>query len=644
MSFFWSLSFAENFYTLPEIVVKDSAIQDKSAFSKTVVKVEQGKTEEKTLSEILENQPGIHVTTLAGRGSYSVVSIRGSTSSQVLVYIDGVLVNSGGNSSVDFSNIPVEQIEKIVIYRGNVPGKFGRGGIGGVISITTRKNLKYNGNISATIGSWKFYKTEGNLKYKKFFANASLEARTGDYPYLNDANTPFNSKDDYHAHRQNNYYNNKNLLFNYKIPIKEGILSTTYRHFYKYRNLPGAAPGRDKSGALTDAVLITKNHHIDTAYSFMLDKGVVSLQPFYDIEKKGFYNPKYKLGMYGLLKSKYSSNRYGGNISYEINLNDYINLGVFGESRVETLKTYFIPQSTWIKNGSYKRVEYAFTFQNDFKFLDKSLFVSPVFRKNKIKDTDRRANVSDSFSKNTCSIGIKYIPVFMKNFYLKFNYGKFVRFPNFYEKFGDGATVIPNSDLDYEKSENFDYGFGFKYKFFTFDLTVFKNRVKNLIEFVMVNERYSMYKNIESADINGVEVNAGINLYNVIIVTANYTKLKTKSKQSGYKLGSPLPNRPAHKTYVRVQSNLKKFTFWIEYNETGKNYFDDGGNYYYNTFCTANAGVVYKRVKKWTFSLTVKNLTNNQDMYSYANGFNVAKLPYYPVEGRHFYFKMNYNF
>ncbi len=652
---FISVNLYSQTFVAPEIIVKEKKIpekEEKLPYTKTVIKIEKFKFEEKTLGEFLKNTPGIHITNLSGRGSYTITSIRGSTSSQVLIYIDGILVNSGGQSAVDLSTIPIEEIDKIEIYRGNVPAKFGRGGIGGVINIITKKNIKKSFSTYLSYGSWKFYKFENELKYNskfgKNFLNISFEGRTGDFPYYNDANTPFNPDDDYHAKRKNNYYNQKNILYNFSQSWEKFAFGLTFRNFFKHRNLPGAAPGSDLPNAHPVAYLTTANNHIDTSFSFFILKGFINAQFFTEKENKKFYNrkPEFGPGLYGLEKSKYITYKSGINLSYELELNDFINLKIYNQNSFERLKVDFTPNSNAVKDGRYKRKEFDISFENDFYLFNKKFIVSPVYRINKIIDKSKKSK--DNFRKNSWSIGLKYYP-FSKNLYLKLNYGKFKRYPNFYEKFGDGGGIIQSIDLKPEYSKNLDYGFGYdiyskKYNIhFNFEWTYFYNKINDLIEYVIINERFSKYLNIEDVKIKGYELSSSLNL-GLINFNINYTKLDSKSLQKGYKKNKPLPNRPGHTFYGRIQLNLSKLIYWLEFNEIGKNFFDNGGNFYYNTYDTLNSGITWTLTKNLKLNITIKNLTNEQDMYAYAVGHDNPKTPYYPLEGRSFYISMNYRF
>ena len=63
----------------------------------------EGKMED--LGEVLQKEAGIQIRQSGGLGSFSTVSMRGSSSEQVLVYMDGVLLNDAAGGGVDLSDI-----------------------------------------------------------------------------------------------------------------------------------------------------------------------------------------------------------------------------------------------------------------------------------------------------------------------------------------------------------------------------------------------------------------------------------------------------------------------------------------------------------------------------------------------------------
>ena len=103
---------------------------------------------------MLSAQSGVLVNDYGPQGQTKTVSIRGSTSSQILVLVDGIRLNSSFDGWVDLSRIPVDAIDHIEIVRGGASSLWGTGAIGGVINIITKKSDKPQINISLSNGSY----------------------------------------------------------------------------------------------------------------------------------------------------------------------------------------------------------------------------------------------------------------------------------------------------------------------------------------------------------------------------------------------------------------------------------------------------------------------------------------------------------
>ncbi len=179
-------------YSLPTITVEAKRPDWESKLSPgtvTIIRPDDYKGEQKTLPELLKNVPGVHVREVNGKGQYTTVSVRGSTAAQVGVFVDGVLFNLGGDAAADISTIPVKNVERIEVYRGYIPARFGGTYIGGVINIVTKRPS--HANVSAQTGrsSWGGY--TGSLQIDAPLASGSLmvgvnkDQSEGDFPYKN---------------------------------------------------------------------------------------------------------------------------------------------------------------------------------------------------------------------------------------------------------------------------------------------------------------------------------------------------------------------------------------------------------------------------------------------------------------------------
>jgi vitamin B12 transporter len=92
------------------------------------------------IGEAISSMPGVEVRRRAGLGSR--VIIRGGASNGVLVLIDGKPINSSQFGAVDLDSLPLDMVERIMVFKPPVPVEFGPGASGGAVNIVTRVNKK----------------------------------------------------------------------------------------------------------------------------------------------------------------------------------------------------------------------------------------------------------------------------------------------------------------------------------------------------------------------------------------------------------------------------------------------------------------------------------------------------------------------
>ena len=124
-----------------------------------------------TLSDILQSINGLQIRQIGGLGNPVSVSIRGSSSKQVQLYIDGQLVNDSQFGGFDLNQIPTEHIQSIEISKNQTIGT-GSSPIGGVIRINTYNPSKDALKLSLAIGSFNHH--EFNILYNKAYQANNL--------------------------------------------------------------------------------------------------------------------------------------------------------------------------------------------------------------------------------------------------------------------------------------------------------------------------------------------------------------------------------------------------------------------------------------------------------------------------------------
>ncbi|SAL27312.1 vitamin B12 receptor BtuB [Caballeronia terrestris] len=100
--------------------------------------------------------PGVQITRNGGPGASSGLYIRGASSAQSLVLVDGVRVESAGLGAAQLSQLMLDEIDHIEVVNGNVSALYGSGAIGGVVQIFTKEggNHPPRFNFEAEYGSY----------------------------------------------------------------------------------------------------------------------------------------------------------------------------------------------------------------------------------------------------------------------------------------------------------------------------------------------------------------------------------------------------------------------------------------------------------------------------------------------------------
>jgi len=126
-----------------------------------------------SLREILAQQPGVQFTSNGSYRSNTGLFLRGASSAQTIVLIDGIRVGSATAGSASLENIPLARIERIEILRGAASALYGPDAVGGVVQIFTREpTAGMNIDVTAGLG------TDGQAQ-----AGVSLRGTTGAIGY-----------------------------------------------------------------------------------------------------------------------------------------------------------------------------------------------------------------------------------------------------------------------------------------------------------------------------------------------------------------------------------------------------------------------------------------------------------------------------
>ncbi|MCP4037220.1 MAG: TonB-dependent receptor plug domain-containing protein, partial [bacterium] len=97
--------------------VESGTLSDNATGFGNLLDLERYAGEHKRLEDLLAQSVGVQIRRFGGEGERAEVSIRGFSSSQVLVELDGVALNGARGNGVDLSSIPLAQLEAVEVLR-----------------------------------------------------------------------------------------------------------------------------------------------------------------------------------------------------------------------------------------------------------------------------------------------------------------------------------------------------------------------------------------------------------------------------------------------------------------------------------------------------------------------------------------------
>ena len=144
-------------YALDEVLVtatrSEQRLADSLPSATVITRSQIESSQTPGLVELLGRQAGVEFARTGGPGSQASLFLRGTNSSQTLVLVDGVRLNTALTGAAALGGVSLDSIERIEIVRGNLSSLYGSEAIGGVIQIFTRGADRSGFEIGGEAGS-----------------------------------------------------------------------------------------------------------------------------------------------------------------------------------------------------------------------------------------------------------------------------------------------------------------------------------------------------------------------------------------------------------------------------------------------------------------------------------------------------------
>jgi iron complex outermembrane receptor protein len=642
----------ESQLTLDKIVVTPSRYsQEISEAASSISVISQNDINNSSATnsvDILRSVPGIVVRDLFGNGAKASVDLRGfgdMDSMNTLVLIDGRRINEVDLSGVDWSQIPLDQIQKIEVIRGGNSVLYGENAIGGVINIITKKGKgKPRLEIGTEFGSYdknlekiNFSGSQDKLSY---LFSASREGTNG---YRN--NTFFKTYD-YGSKLEYDFTDELSAHFNsgfhratYGLPggLSEADISNFGRRFAK--NGDDRATDKDYyfvAGAKNEItglgqLCLDLSYRIKDVNSNLIGGNggwnpirisnieTLGLTPKFTINKPIFGQENNLTTGIDFYRSLYSADNLDSSngLSNITRIHKY-SLGGYAQEEFFILKNFSV-----LGGFRYESVKYSFNF-HDFVYLS---------------DIDSRIKPNEK----AYNFGLNYKYGDDSNLFLNINQS--YRFPatdEFFNGFSLDTSLKPELSKDFEAGVRHNFG-----KRLHLEVSGYRMKVKDeLFTDPTLSWGLGATSNYDKTIHQGVDTNANFKVFDNLNLYGSYSYQDAEFYKS-HLGGKTIPWVPNHKASLGL-----RFTFFNYFTmNVGGNY--GGSRYRINdvhnalpkvkSYFTTDLGLSYNH-KDFTISANINNLFNEY-YYEFAtySAFSGNKL-YYPAVGRNFGLKLDCKF
>lgn len=590
-------------------------------------------------ADLLSTLPGIQSYKQGGLGSFQTVSIRGIAARNILICVDGVPLNDASGGAVNLGSIDLNQMEKVEVYKNNVPAKFGVSGVGGAINFVTKNAVKKGGRVLAAYGNHNTW--EGSFQVATpvtdsimFASSFATRHSDNDYEYTNRNGTQYNDEDDYTATRENAKFTDVSGNVQFRMLHGNGYFSTL-----------SATASRAESGNPG------KEQNQTKVAKFVGESALIR----YGLESVGYLDDK--LFLYGALSARFDKNMsssfypldhigFGNNVFMDYGTATYKLVPelwteftplehLTGTARVAyeweraeargNSKDWALDRKTFVGSGDlyYQFFRYAGlggegSVQALKDRLDKGAFVLPTGTHTLDKAADRDATFAGRIYSR---FGASASP-----FMGEVSIGRFYQQPALMELYGTFPGAVSNPELKREKATKFEATGTYRFpgNRTAFQATYFESHVEDGIYWLMSVELLRP-ENVARSLVRGVEMelNSSPAKFLDVVLRATIQKTRDRSHSNTYN-GNKLPGEPDRSYYAEATLHLPfRFDFVWASDWRSVMYSDRANRTEQPAVATHRASLSYNPFDNTRLTFSVNNITDEK----YRNFYTPFPMP-----------------
>lgn len=505
-----------------------------------------------SLNEVLKRVAGVKVSQQGGLGSKSTIAIHGLEGKRVKIFIDGSPLNSP-DGSFGINDIPIQLIERIEIYKGVVPAKFGGDSLGGAVNVVTRSFDGSWVDLNLSLGSHNTQRFAGVLN--KRFEEEKIEIGIGGfYNYASndyEMDSPF--VEGLKIERDHDMFTSKVAAF--VVTVEDRWFDEISMELVRYdseKEIQGVRTNireaKNKSVASIIGLDFEKNDFLIDGLNFEYGLAKIGLTTNYIDKATTCFNfdgsEKNCPGAGGEISGiphdssdRQDDLRHDLNLRYGFNRNHALNIHVNSQyskykpsddlANAELgydIGAFPSDRTTTISSLGYESAFLNDKLVNDMGIKNYSYDYTVTAQERSLTGLPERTNSDGS------EVGfyesIRYSPV--TDLYLKASFEHAYRLPDSNEIFGDGMSITSAPNLKPEKANNYNLGVQFD----SFDVAgmpwvkaeanVFYRDLGDMIKLVP-GLRTSGYQNLDEVSVKGFEVEVKADITDNWYLYANFT-------------------------------------------------------------------------------------------------------------------------
>ncbi len=512
----------DSLHEMNEVVVSAARVPlTFSDLARTVIVLDQSTISAMStdnIQDLLKYVGGVDLKLRGVEGVQGDISIRGGTSEQTLILIDGIKLSDPQTSHHNL-NLPVtlENIERIEILKGHGSRIYGPNAFSGAVNIITKKERLPSLGISMLGGEHNLFETNFSASYPVGITNNTVSVskkKSDGYTF----NTAFDITNFFLQQSTELGGNNINVMFGYddKKFGANSFYSNLFPNQWEHTTTKLLAGTADLQAGIL--ILSPKVYWRRNDDDFFLDHN----------------RPDWN-------RNIHQTNSYGGEIQSSVKSS--IGTTTFG--------------------GEFAEDEIASTNIGDHTRTKGGFFAEQVIEPLK--------NFSSSFgifAYNYSGIGWKFWPSIDAAYHLSDqakiygSIGRAFRMPTFTDLYYVSPANIGNPNLIYEETTNYELGFSFLESFIDAGMSVFLNDGHNLIDWVRNTDSAPWtVQNVANVKTYGVELNTTVDLRKLLenpilrTVGVSYTYL-TANRQTGNYQSKYLLDHLNHQLIVNLTNTL----------------------------------------------------------------------------------------